>query len=81
MAKFTGAKELAKFLAESPEVPAAFVERLFHNLVKQPVRAYGANRPEELQKFFAENKLNIRKLVVEISVSSALAKREIKPPK
>jgi mono/diheme cytochrome c family protein len=81
VAKFTGAKELAKFLAESPEVPAAFVDRLFHHLVKQPVRAYGANCPEELQKFFAENKFNIRKLVVEISVSSAMAKRELKPPK
>ena len=39
--KFAGARELAKYLAGSSEVHDAFVEQLFHHLVKQPVRAYG----------------------------------------
>ena len=76
-AKFTGAKELAKFLAESQEVHAAFVNQLFHHLVKQAVRAYGINRPEELRKSFSENGFSIRKLIVEIAVTAAMEK----PPK
>ncbi len=75
--KFTGAKELAKFLAGSREMPAAFTDRLFHHLVKQPVRAYGATRPEELQKSFSESGFNVRKLVVDIAVTAATQK---KPP-
>ncbi len=77
-AKFTGAKELAQFLADSPEVSEAFVERLFHHLVKQPVRAYGATRPESLQKWFSESGFDIRKLVVEVAVTAAL--KPFSPP-
>lgn len=75
-AKFAGAKELARFLAASPEVHTAFATHLFHNLVKQSVRAYGVNRPEELRKSFSENAFSVRKLVVEIAVTAAT-----KPPK
>jgi hypothetical protein len=73
--KFTGARELAKFLADSPEVHAAFVTQLFHHLVKQAVRAYGIHRPEELRKSFSANDFNMRKLVVEIAVTAAMEKR------
>jgi hypothetical protein len=76
IAKFAGAPELARFLAESPEVHAAFVTQLFHHLVKQSVRAYGINRPEELKKSFSESRFNMRKLVIEIAVSAAMKKRE-----
>ena len=38
--KFDGARELAAFLAGSEETHDAFVEQLFHYLVKQPIRAY-----------------------------------------
>ncbi len=69
-------RELATFLADSEEAHAAFVEQLFHHLVKQPVRAYGINRPEELRKSFSENGFNIRKLVVEMAVTAAMANRE-----
>ena len=70
--KFATARELATFLADSPEVHAAFAEKLFHHLVKQPVRAYGARRPEELRAAFAAGKFDIRKLAVEIAVVAAL---------
>ena len=39
--------------------------------MKQPVRAYGLTKPEELRKSFAENGFNMRKLVVEIAVTAA----------
>jgi hypothetical protein len=70
--KFADARDLATFLANSPEVHTAFAERLFHHLVKQPVRAYGINRPEELRTAFAAGNFNVRKLVVEIAVVAAL---------
>jgi hypothetical protein len=70
--EFKGVCDLAKFLAESEETHAAFVEQLFHYLVKQPVRAYGPNRLDELTKFFKENNFNIRKLTVEIVATTAL---------
>jgi len=77
--KFTGAKELAKFLASSPETHYAFAQQAFHFFVKQPVRAYGLGKPEELRKTFAENGFNMRKLIVEIAVTGAMAKRDDKP--
>src|SRR5581483_4825055 len=36
--KFAGPRDLAKFLAASPEVHTAFAEQLFRHLVQQPVR-------------------------------------------
>ena len=45
--KVHGARELATFLANSPEAQAAFAEQLFHHLVQQPVRAYGLNTLRE----------------------------------
>lgn len=66
-----GARELAVFLAGSEETHAAFVEQLFHYMVKQPVRAFGADRPEQLRRFFTENGFHIRRLLVEIAAVSA----------
>jgi hypothetical protein len=69
---FDGARDLAKFLAGSEEVQTAFAERLFQHLVKQPVRAYGPRRPEELRAFFAGHGYSIRKLIVEAATIAAL---------
>lgn len=66
-----GARELAAFLADSDEARTAFVEQLFHYMVKQPVRAYGIERPEQLRRFFAESGFNVRRLLVEIATVSA----------
>lgn len=71
-AEFHGARELATFLAGSQETQAAFVEQLFHYYIKQPVRAYGLDRPEQLRQSFAANAFNIRRLLVEIIVASAV---------
>lgn len=69
---FNGVREMATFLAASEEVHAAFVEQLFHYLVKQPIRAYGPDRLTQLRKNFAENNYSIRKLLVELITVSAL---------
>jgi mono/diheme cytochrome c family protein len=67
-AKFSGARQLAAFLAGSEEVQTAFTQQLFHQFVKQPVRAYGLQMPAYLHKKFAESGYSIRKLIIETAV-------------
>jgi hypothetical protein len=64
--KFAGVRDLATFLAGSQDAQDAFIERLFHCLVKQPVRAFGPRTPTELRNFFVKNHYSIRKLMVEM---------------
>ena len=73
--KFTGAVELAKFLADSPEVHQSFTVQLFHHLIQQPIRAYGSNRDQELREMFVKNGYSIQKLMVEIASTAALTSR------
>jgi mono/diheme cytochrome c family protein len=70
-----GARELATFLASSEETQAAFVEQLFHYLVKQPVRAFGVSRPDQLRQSFAADGFNVRRLLAEIAIVAALEGR------
>jgi hypothetical protein len=77
--KFNGAKDLAKFVVSSEEAQEAFVARLFHHLVRQPILAYGPDKLTELQRFFADNRYNVRDLAMEITVQSALPDRPKQP--
>lgn len=72
-AEFNGARRLAEFLAGSPEVHAAFAERLFQYSVKQPVQAYGLDKREELRNLFVQHEFNINKLLVEIAKTAAFS--------
>ena len=65
-------------MANSEESQAAFVRQLFHYVVKQPIRAYGPDRWEQLQRQFAKDDFNIHKLLAEIVATSALP--EENPP-
>ncbi len=69
--KFSGARDLAQFLAASSEVHQAFVQQLFQYLMKQPVRAYGPETLTDLTHRFTENGYNMKALVVEIAVTAA----------
>jgi hypothetical protein len=71
--KFSGVRGLADFLAASEETHAAFVEQLFHYMIKQPVRAYGPRTLPDLRNSFAAKGFNIRQLVVDIVSTAALA--------
>jgi mono/diheme cytochrome c family protein len=70
--KFNGAQDLARYVAESPEAHAAFVEKIFQYHVKQPIRAYGAQELPRLREDFAKNGFNVRRLVAEIATETAL---------
>jgi hypothetical protein len=72
--KFAGSKDLAHYLAGSDEAHAAFVEKLFQHMVKQPVLAYGRQTLPDLERSFAENQCSIRKLMVEIMAASVLTR-------
>jgi cytochrome c553 len=77
--RFAGARELATLLADSEETHAAFVEQLFHYLVKQPIRAYGPRTLPDLRRSFADGGFHIRKLMAEIVVSSSFRAPGPKP--
>ena len=69
---FRGAKELAAAIATSRDAQEAFVQQLFHALVKQPARAWGPDTLETLRQRFATNNCDIRRLVVDIMAVAAL---------
>jgi hypothetical protein len=70
--EFDGVRDLAAFLAASDETHTAFVQQLFHYLVKQPVRAFGRTELPDLRRFLAAHDFNVRKLMVEIMATSSL---------
>ncbi len=77
--KFSGVRDLATFLADSEETHSAFVEQLFHYLIKQPIRAYGPEDAAAAAKVVSSRTIfNIRRLVVEIVAAAALTGREVK---
>jgi hypothetical protein len=75
MVKFSEAPALAAYLTTSSEAHSAFVQQLFHYLIKQPIGAFDRQELPELRRFFVAHDFNIRKLIVEIMASSALTPR------
>jgi hypothetical protein len=70
--RLTGARDLAAFAVGSAHAQDAFIEQLFHQVVKQPMAAYGAGLQERLRRSFVESGFNMKKLLVEIAMVSAL---------
>ena len=68
---FSGARQLAEYLAKSSDCHESFVETAFEHFVKQPINAYGQGRAKELTDFFRENNYSIEKLVIEIACVAA----------
>jgi cytochrome c553 len=70
--EFEGVRELATFLAASEESHGAFVQQLFHHLVKQPILAYGADQGEELRRAFIAGGYNVQQLAAEAVAAAAI---------
>lgn len=66
-----GAREMGAYLVDSPESRHAFVQQMFHFLVKQPIRAYGAEVPAALGRSFLQNDQQLRMLAIEIAATVA----------
>jgi mono/diheme cytochrome c family protein len=76
-AQFNGARDLATYLAASDETHAAFVEQLFHSLLRQPVRAWGPEHLPNLKKSFVAHDFSVRRLLVVMLTDSALAVEQV----
>jgi len=70
--RLTGARDVAEFALGSEQAQNAFIEQLFHHVVKQPVRAYGAGVMDRLRQSFVASGFNLQKLLVNIATVSAL---------
>ncbi len=69
--KLSGARDLARYAAESPVAQHGFIEQLFHHMVKQPAAAYGPETIDQLRDRFQKDQFHLRKLMVHIAVLSA----------
>lgn len=69
--RFTGARELAEFLARSEEVRRSFVRQLFHHMVQQPALAWHPETLNELSAFLESHNHNMKHLMVEIACRAA----------
>ena len=72
--KLSGARDVATLAASRPSAHEAFVEQLFHHLVKQPVAAYGKDELRRLRDHFENSEFNIQELMVEMSAISVARK-------
>ena len=63
---------LASLAINSQSAHKRFVEMLFNQVAKQPIQAYGSGALSQLSEGFASSNYNIKYLLVEIAVVSAL---------
>ena len=68
--KLTNARELAEYAASDPIAQQGFVRQMFQFAIKQPPSAYGSDTVPRLHKQFADAKFNMKKLWVEIAMTS-----------
>ena len=64
--QFEGADGLAAYLVTSADAEEAFLQSLFHALVRQPIRAWGPETLPRLRQSFAAKGFDIREAVVDI---------------
>lgn len=70
--RLRGAQDVAEFAAKSRDAHRAFIQQMFHHLVKQPAGAYGPDTLDQLRAFFLKSDYNIQKLIIEIARISAM---------
>lgn len=68
----TGARDLAEFVATSPDAQRAFVRHLFHHAVKHGTAVYGVDTEQELHRRFVASDFSIRELLADIAGKVAL---------
>lgn len=75
--RFRGATDLARYVAGSSDAHDAFVEKLFQYMVKQPIRAYGAQELPNLTRSFVSDGYNMREMAARIAADSALPRASV----
>ena len=69
--KLKGPRDVAEFAITSEHAQNGFIEQLFHQIVKQPMRAYGPEVQKQLRQSFLASGYNVQKLLVDIATLSA----------
>ena len=69
--RLTGARDVAEFAVSSEHAQNAFIEQLFHQVVKQPMLAYGPEVLDQLRQSFHASGYNMQKLLADIATVSA----------
>jgi len=70
--RLTSAGDLARHATESPSTQNGFIEMLFNQVAKQPVRAYGSGVLNRLRGDFVASGFNVQFLLAETAVINAL---------
>ena len=78
--RLTSAGDLARHATESPSAQNRFIEMLFNQVAKQPVRAYGLAVRNQLREDFVASSFNVQFLLAETAVINALRGIEASPP-
>ncbi|HRQ89641.1 MAG TPA: DUF1588 domain-containing protein, partial [Bacteroidia bacterium] len=68
--KLSGPRDVAELAVASPSAHRAFIEKLFHHFVKQPVRAYDVDGMEKLRKTFEQSDYQIHYLIRQIALTA-----------
>jgi mono/diheme cytochrome c family protein len=76
--RLTGARDVAEFVIGNEQSNDAFIEQLFHYMVKQPIRAFGPETAARLRNSFIASDYNLQQLLAEIATIGAL--RELEAP-
>jgi mono/diheme cytochrome c family protein len=69
--RLKGARDIAEFAVNSEQAQTGFIEAMFHQVVKQPVRAYGSDAMARLRQSFVASQFNMQQLLVDIVTLSA----------
>ena len=78
--RLTSAGDLARHATESPSAQNGFIEMLFNQVAKQPVRAYGSGVLNRLRGDFAASGFNVQFLLAETAVINAMNGIDPAPP-
>jgi hypothetical protein len=70
--RLNGPRDVANFAISQESAQTAFIQQLFHHLVKEPVLAYGPDTLRELRQTFVADGFNMQKLVSDIVAISSL---------
>ena len=70
--RLTSAGDLARHATENPSTQNGFIEMLFNQVAKQPVRAYGSGVLNRLRGDFAASGFNVQFLLAETAVINAM---------
>jgi hypothetical protein len=74
--RLAGARDVAEFAVGSEQAQNSFIEQLWHQVVKQPMLAYGPGVSDRLRTAFVKSHFNVKELLIEIATVAALHGKE-----